>query len=90
MGGGADWIQTIGTVAGVSLPIFNIPLIIKLAQRKSSKDFSLPWVLGVWGCSVLMLPQALRSDDLTFKLFSIVNIFFFSIVTFLILKYHSK
>ena len=74
-------------VAGVALPFFNIPLIIKLIKRKSSKDLSLSWALGVWICIVLMTPQALRSQDITFRLFGIVNIIFFSVVAFFVLKY---
>jgi len=74
-------------VAGVALPFFNIPLIIKLIKRKSSKDLSLSWALGVWICIVLMTPQALRSQDITFRLFGIVNIIFFSAVAFFVLKY---
>ncbi len=87
---GGDWIQTVGTAAGVAMPLFNIPLIFKLVRRKSAKDFSLPWVLGVWSCSLLMVPQALRSPDIAFRLFAVVNITLFSVVTFFILKYHSR
>lgn len=82
-----DWIERVGMVAGVALPFFNIPLIIKLIKRKSSKDLSLSWALGVWICIVLMTPQALRSQDITFRLFGIVNIIFFSVVAFFVLKY---
>ncbi len=77
-------------VAGTALPLFNIPLIVRLLKRKSSDDFSISWALGIWSCSVLVTPQALRSDDLAFKLFGIVNVCCFSIVTFLILKYRRK
>ena len=82
-----DWVEKIGVVSGIALPLFNIPLIYKLIQRKSSKDLSLTWALGVWVCIVLMTPQALRSVDLAFRLYGIVNIIFFSIVVFFVLKY---
>lgn len=82
-----DWIQIIGVIAGVVLPLFNIPLILRLIRRKSAEDFSISWAVGVWACIVLMTPQALRSQDLAFRLFGIVNIVFFTAVTFLILKY---
>lgn len=81
------WIDKIGAISAVVLPLFNIPLIRKLIQTKSSKEYSLTWALGVWVCIVLMTPNALKSDDTTFRLFGIVNILFFSIVTFLIVKY---
>lgn len=77
-------------VAGVALPLFNIPLIIRLVRRKSSEDLSLSWAVGVWVCIVLMTPQALRSSDIAFRAYGIVNILFFSVVTFLVVKYRSK
>lgn len=83
-------IEKIGMVAGVALPLFNIPLIMKLIKTKSSKDFSLSWAIGVWVCIILMTPQALRSNDIAFRAFGAVNILFFSVVAFLIVKYHPK
>ncbi len=84
-----DIIELVGTVSGVALPLFNIPLIARLLKRKSSQDMSLVWAVGVWVCIVLMTPQGLRSSDIAFRLYSIVNIIFFSIVVFLVLKYRS-
>ena len=85
-----SWIQKIGTLSAIALPLFNIPLIIRLWQRKSSKDFSVSWAVGVWVCIVLMTPQALRSSDEAFRAFGIVNILFFSIVAFLVVKYRHR
>jgi uncharacterized protein with PQ loop repeat len=84
------WIETVGMVSGVLLPLFNIPLIVKLVKRKSSKDFSVLWAVGVWICIVCMTPQALRSSDLAFRAFGVVNVIFFSVVTFFILKYRDR
>ena len=84
------WTQKIGTWAAIALPLFNIPLILKLWKRKSSEDFSLSWAVGVWVCMVLMTPQALCSTDETFRLFGIVNIIFFSGVTFLVVWYRRR
>ena len=81
------WIEKIGVVSAVALPLFNIPLILRLVERKSSDDFSLSWAVGVWTCIVLMVPHALRSPDATFRIFAVMNVVFFSAVTFLILKY---
>ena len=86
----SDWIEKIGVVSGVALPLFNIPLILRLLKRKSSEDFSVSWAVGVWACIVLMTPQALRSGDLAFRMFGIVNIIFFSVVAFLVLKYRKQ
>ena len=85
-----DMIEKVGIIAGISLPLFNIPLIAHLIKRKSSGDLSLTWALGVWVCIVLMTPQALRSSDAAFRLYGIVNIIFFSIVVFFVLKYRKS
>ena len=84
------WIEIVGIVAGVTLPLFNIPLILRLVKRKSAEDFSISWAVGVWVCILLMTPQALRSQDLAFRAYGMVNIVFFSAVVFLVLKYHSR
>ena len=84
------WIEIVGLVAGVTLPLFNIPLILRIVRRKSAEDFSISWAVGVWVCILLMTPQALRSQDLAFRAYGIVNIIFFSAVVFLILKYRGR
>lgn len=84
------WVAKIGLISSIALPFFNIPLIIKICQRKSSEDFSLTWTLGVWICIVLMTPHALSSTDVAFRAYGVVNILFFSIVAVLILKYRRK
>ena len=85
-----SWVERIGIVASIALPFFNIPLVFRLWQRKSSKDFSLSWAVGVWVCILLMTPQALRSTDAAFRAFGTLNLFFFSIVAFLIVKYRQR
>lgn len=84
------WIEKIGLVSGIVLPLFNIPLILRLIQRKKSDDFSLAWAFGVWVCIILMTPQALQSNDMTFKAFGLMNIVFFSAVVFFICKYRIR
>lgn len=86
----SDWIQKIGVASAIALPLFNIPLILRLLQRKSSADFSLSWAIGVWICIVLMTPQALRSQDAAFRAYGVVNLVFFTAVVFFILKYRPK
>jgi len=71
-------IQTLGMVAGIMLPLWNIPLIVKIFKRKSSKDISLAWALGVWVCIVGMFPAALNSSDMVWKTFSIINFVLFT------------
>ena len=80
-------ITQVGFIAAVVLPFWNIPLIIKIVKRKSSKDISLSWALGVWVCIIFMFPSGIVSNDLTWKAFNIVNLVLFSGVVFTIFKY---
>ncbi len=80
-------IDSVGLVAAVSLPLFNIPLIFRIIKRKSSDDLSLIWVLGVWTCIVLMFPSGIKSADIVWKVFNVVNIMFFTVVMLVTLKY---
>ena len=80
-------IEWVGLVAAVILPLFNIPLILRIIKRKSSEDISLLWALGVWVCFVFMLPSGLKSQDVVWKTFNIVNFFLFSAVVAITLKY---
>ena len=84
-----DHVQ-VGAIAGFILPFFNIPLIIRIVQRKSSADLSLVWVGGVWVCIILMSPAALTSDDLAFKAFGWTNLIFFTAVAFVAFKYRER
>ncbi|MBI2083371.1 MAG: hypothetical protein HYT76_07345 [Deltaproteobacteria bacterium] len=82
--------QKIGLVASVILPFFNIPLIVRMIQRRSSADLSLLWVTGVYLCMVAMEPLALFSTDWIFKLFATMNLIFFSGVVFLAYFFRMK
>ncbi|HNX67869.1 MAG TPA: hypothetical protein PLL75_03650 [Candidatus Omnitrophota bacterium] len=76
--------------ASIILPLFNIPLIIRIVKRKSADDISLVWVFGVWICILLMSPGALTSKDATFYWFGWMNLIFFTGVVFVTVKYHHK
>ena len=82
-----ELIKTIGFIAAVVLPLWNIPLVIKIIKRRSSKDISLSWALGVWVCILLMFPSGIISKDLTWKAFNIVNLVLFTAVVITTLKY---
>ena len=88
MGSPMDFILKLGAIASLVLPLFNIPLIVRIVKRKSSDDLSLIWVVGVWGCIVLMFPMTLVSPDPVFKLFGISNIILFTVVMIVAVKYH--
>ena len=80
-------IETIGVIAAVVLPLWNIPLIIRIGRRRSSKDLSVWWTVGVFVCLLLMLPSGLTSTDLVFKVFSVVNIMLFGAVVIQVIRY---
>lgn len=79
--------ETVGLVAAVSLPLWNIPLIYRIVRRKSSTDISLAWVVGVWSCILLMFPSAFQSNDFTFRVFSVINLTMFTGVLVTVLFY---
>lgn len=80
-------IDKIGFIAAVVLPFWNIPLIMKIIKRRSSRDISLSWALGVWVCILLMFPSGVTSIDFTWKVFNIVNLVLFTSVVITIFKY---
>lgn len=78
---------SVGTIAGIVMPIWNIPLIVRIIQRKTSQDISLAWLFGVWSCIILMLPASMTSQDTSLKGFAISNTIFFSGVVLTVLWY---
>ena len=85
-----DFVHQIGLVASIVMPLFNIPLIIKIVKRRSSEDISIPWAMGVWICCLLMAPSGVTSSDIIWRSFNIVNLVLFSAVVFVVLKYRKK
>ena len=82
-------IEKIALVASVILPLWNIPLIVRIIKRKSSGDISMYWVVGVWTCFVLMAPAGFVSKDLIWRTFNIVNFIFFTLVLIFVLIYRN-
>ena len=82
-----DIVEKIGMTAAIVMPLFNIPLIVKIIKRKSSEDISLLWAIGVWSCILLMSPAGIKSNDLVFKAFNISNLLFFTLVVVFAVKY---
>ena len=82
--------QKIALIAAIILPMWNIPLIVRIIKRKSSSDISLYWVLGVWSCFILMAPEALKSTDPVWRVFNIVNLIFFTTVAVVVLIYRKN
>ena len=86
----SGWIEKIGFVAAVVLPMWNIPLILRIIQRRSSEDISMWWAMGVWVCILLMFPSGLRSADTTWRVFNILNLILFSGVVAVTLRYRKR
>src|SRR4051794_17086745 len=85
---GMKLIHTIGMLSGLIMPVFNIPLIVRIVHRRSSADISLIWVIGVWICVVAMLPSSLQSSDPVLFVFGIANSLFFTAVFVTVLYFH--
>lgn len=83
-------LQKIALIAAIILPLWNIPLIARVIKRRSSKDISLYWAIGVWVCLLLMFPSGIKSPDIVYKAFTIVNFFFFSIVAISSIIFHKE
>ena len=83
-------IQKLAMIGAVVLPLWNIPLIVRIFHRKSSQDISMYWAVGVWVCLVLMAPSGITSADNVWRVYNIVNFFFFSAVVVTVLFYRKK
>ncbi len=77
----------VGLVAACLLPLWNIPLMLRIQRRRSSRDLDVAWALGVWGCLLAMLPAGLASSDGVFRLFAILNVLCFTGVVVQVLRY---
>ncbi len=80
-------IEKIGLVAAVLMPLWNIPLMVRIVRRGSSDDISLWWLWGVWTCIILMAPSGFRSADPVWRAFNIVNFVLFTMVVLVTLRY---
>jgi hypothetical protein len=77
-------------VSAVMMPLFDIPLIVRIVQRKSSADISLIWTFGIWVCILGMLPSSLVSADPILKAFAIVNTALFTAVVVAVVLFHPR
>ena len=84
----SSWTQPLGMVSAVVMPFFDIPLIWRVMQRKSSEDISLVWTFGIWICILGMVPSCLVSPDPILKAFGLVNAVLFTAVVVAVLWYH--
>ena len=80
-------IEHLGQLAAIVMPLFNIPLIVRIVRRRSSADISMSWAMGVWVCVLLMAPSGFVSRDIVFRSFNIVNLVLFTGVVIAVWKY---
>ena len=80
-------IEQAGLLGGVLMPFWNIPLMIRIIQRRTSSDISLTWLFGVWGCIVAMYPSTRITGDVVLRSFGISNLVLFSLVVLVVLFY---
>lgn len=79
--------QKIALVAGIILPFWNLPLILRIVKRRSAEDISIFWVVGVWLCLLFMAPASFVSRDIVWRIFSIINFILFTFVLVTVLAY---
>lgn len=79
--------EKIAIIAAIVLPLWNIPFIIRIIKRKSSKDISIYWALGAWICFLLMAPDGFSSPEPVWRAFSIMNFILFTAVVIVVLAY---
>ncbi|MFA5388798.1 MAG: hypothetical protein WC312_03470 [Candidatus Omnitrophota bacterium] len=81
-------LEKIALIASILLPLFNIPLIVRIIKRRSSKDLSLFWAIGIWACFLAMFPTGVQSPDMVYRTFTYVNFFFFTLVMVFTVLFH--
>jgi uncharacterized protein with PQ loop repeat len=79
--------KTVGFWAGVMLPLWDIPLIVRVVKRKSSEDISLIWAVGLWITSVMMTPNAFITGDKLAMGFDTMNVLMVTVVMIVTIKY---
>ena len=84
------FLQELGQLAAILMPLFNIPLIVKIVRRKSSADISILWAVGLWSSSVLMAPSAFLHGDKVAIGFNIVNVMMLTCVLITVLVYRKS
>lgn len=83
-------LEQLALIASVALPLWNIPLMVKVVKRRSSEDISIWWACGVWGCIVLMAPSGFASEDVVWRTFNMVNSVLFTGVFVTVLAYRRR
>jgi uncharacterized protein with PQ loop repeat len=81
-------LNKIALIVAIILPFWNIPLIARIIKRRSSKDISIFWAVGVWVCLLAMFPAGIKSPDIIWKVYTYINFFFFTFVMVFAILFH--
>ena len=79
--------KTIGLLAATILPLWDIPLIVRIVRRKSSQDISLIYAVGIWVTALMMAPSAFVSGDKLAIGFNTMNVIMLTAVMVVTIKY---
>lgn len=79
--------KTIGLIAATVLPLWDIPLIVRIVRRRSSQDISLIYAVGIWVTAVMMAPSAFVSGDKLAIGFNVMNVIMLTGVMVVTIKY---
>jgi uncharacterized protein with PQ loop repeat len=80
-------LKTIGLLAATILPLWDIPLIVRIVRRKSSQDISLIYAVGIWVTALMMAPSAFVSGDKLAIGFNTMNVIMLTAVMVVTIKY---
>jgi uncharacterized protein with PQ loop repeat len=80
-------LKTIGLIAATVLPLWDIPLIVRIVRRRSSQDISLIYAVGIWVTAVMMAPSAFVSGDKLAIGFNVMNVIMLTGVMVVTIKY---
>jgi uncharacterized protein with PQ loop repeat len=79
--------ETIGFWASIALPLWDIPLMVRVIRRRSSQDISMSWAFGIWATAVMLAPSAFISGDKMAIAFNIANVIMLTGVLIVVFKY---
>lgn len=79
--------KELGYICSMIVPVFHIPLIMKLVRKKSSQEWSLLSVIGFWIATLGIQPWALMTDDRALTILNTLSLMFISVELVLVIKY---
>ncbi len=84
------FIKDLGTASSMVVPLFHIPLILKLYKKKSSQEWSVISVCGFWISTLGIQPWAMMTSDKALTILNSLSLLFISVEVVLVLRYRMK